>query len=114
MTANFEEVFYRREGTTFYVAFKVHAVAEMGGMEVANETIYASIDILGAITGSVDFVTYEESEWTPIADQYKTAPPVLFDAAEAKTTGMTVLIVGAVAFVGSIIVKAVFLRRKLT
>ena len=85
----------------------------MGGTEVANDTIYASIDIFNAITGSGDFEVYEVAEWTPIADQYKEAPTLLFDSAEAISTGMTVGIVGAVAFVGSIIVKAVFLRRKL-
>lgn len=113
VTVEFEEVYYRLEGTSFYVAFKVHAIAEMGGTEVANETNYASINITEAITGEADFEVFEASEWTAIEDQYKTAPPMLFDAAAATSTGMTVLIVGAAAFVGSIIIKAVFLKKRL-
>ncbi len=114
VTVDFEEVYYRFEGTSFYVAFKVHAIAEVGDTEVANETTYAALDLVGMITGGADFEMYEESEWTAVADQYKEAPSLVFDGEEAMSTGITVGIVGAAAFVGSIIIKAVFLRRKLT
>lgn len=113
VTVDFEEVYYRIEGTSFYVAFKVHAIAVVGMTEVANETTYAALDVLGMITGDAEFEMYEESEWTAIEDQYQAAPSLVFDGDEAMTTGITVGIVGAAAFVGSILVKAIFLRRKL-
>ncbi len=113
VTVDFEEVYYRFEGTSVYVAFKVHAVAEVGGTEVANETTYATLDIIGMITGGGEYEMLEEAEWTDVEAQYKEAPSLLFDGQEAMSTGITVGIVGAVAFVGSIIIKAVFLRRKI-
>lgn len=113
VTVEFEEIYYRMEGTSFYVAFKVHAVAEIGMTEVANETIYTAIDIIGMVTGDAEFEVYEPAEWTAVQDSYKTAPAWLFDTEEASATGITVIVIGAVAFVGSIIVKAVFLRKRL-
>jgi hypothetical protein len=46
------------------------------------------------------------------ARDFKAAPRILFDSVEAKKVGLTWLIISAVAFVGSIIVNAVFLRKK--
>lgn len=56
--------------------------------------------------------TYEESEWEGASVGFKAAPSILFDSVEAKRVGMTWLIISAVAFVGSIVVKAVFLKKK--
>jgi len=113
VTVEFEEVFYQLEGTSLYVAFQVHAIAEVGDTEVANETTYATIDILGMITGEADFEVYDATQWADIEDQFTAAPTFLFDGTEASQTGMTIIIVGAAAFVGSILVKAIFLRKRL-
>ncbi|MFA5235769.1 MAG: hypothetical protein WC399_02835 [Bacilli bacterium] len=113
VTVEFEEFYYHLEGTTLEVAFKVHAIAEIGTTEVANETTYTAINVIEAFTGNAEFEAYDESEWTSVAASYKAAPTLLFDAEEAKSTGMTIGIAGAAAFVGSILVKAIFLRRKL-
>ncbi len=112
VTVDFQEFYYNLEGMKFYVAIKVNAIGEVGGIEVTNQTNYAVIDVVSAISGSATFETYEESEWTAIEDQYSVAPAILFDAAEVKQTAVTYFTISAVAFVGSIVVKAVFLRRK--
>ena len=112
VTVEFEEVFYRLEGTSFYVAFKVHSIAEVGGIEQANETAYLEVDMVGVITGEAEFMGYDSTEWVSVASLYKTAPTFIFDGPEAMQLGTTIAIVGAAAFVGSIVVKAVFLRRK--
>ncbi len=113
VTVEFEEFYYHLEGVSLDVAFKVHAIAELGDVELADEITYASVNIVEAVTSGVEFEMYEEGEWAAIAADYQTAPTLLFDAEEARSTGMTVGIVGAAAFVGSILIKAVFLRRKI-
>ncbi len=112
VTVNFEEVFYKIEGTSVFVAFEANAIVEVGGTEVENTTQYASIDVVSAVMGTPEFETYEASEWATIEDQFKEAPAILFDAAQAKSVGLTVGLVSAAAFVGSIVIKAVFLRKK--
>ncbi len=112
VTVDFQEFYYNLEGTSFYVAIKVNAIGELGGIEVTNETNYAVINVGNAILGNATFETYEESEWAAIEEQYSVAPAILFDAAQAKQTGITYFSISAAVFVGSIVVKAVFLRRK--
>lgn len=112
VTVDFQEVLYKIEGTSFYVAFEVNGVVDVGGVEVANQTNYATINVVSAITGSPEFQTYEVSEWATIGEAYKTAPGILFDAAAAKQTAITYFAISAAVFVGSIVVKAVFLRKK--
>jgi hypothetical protein len=113
VTVDFEEFYYHLEGISLDVAFKVHAVAVMGAVEVANEITYAAVNIVEAVTSGAEFEMYDESEWADFEALYKQAPTLLFDADEATSTGMTVGIVGAAAFVGSILIKAVFLRKKI-
>ncbi len=112
VTVDFQEYYYKLEGMSFYVAIKVNAIGELGGIEVTNQTNYAVIDVVSAIAGSAQLETYEESEWATMEGSYSTAPGILFDAAAAKQTGITYFAISAAAFVGSIVVKAVFLRRK--
>jgi nitrogen fixation-related uncharacterized protein len=108
----FLEVFYKVEGLSAVVAFKVNAEVNYGDILDHEETNYAAIDIMSVITGSPEFETYDETQWAGVEDQYKQAPAILFDAAEAKKVALTILIISAVAFVGSIVVNAVFLRKK--
>jgi hypothetical protein len=111
-TVEFSEVFYKFEGTTLYVAFEVNATAEVGGVEVANETNYATVNVNSAIFGNAEYQTYEPSEWDDIQETFRIAPAILFDAEETKSSAIMYFSISAVVFVGSIVVKAVFLRRK--
>ena len=112
ITVEFKEVFYKVEGTSFFVAFEVNAIAEIGGIEVENSTTYASINIWSVVTGNAEYETYEESEWDAVKEQYKTAPKLVFDGEEAKKVAITWLIVSAAVFVGSIVINAVVLRKR--
>lgn len=112
VTVDFQEVFYKIQGTSVFAAFKVNAVATLGGVEVDNTTNYVTIDVFSAVMGEPVYETYEESEWPQNNEGYKTAPSMIFDGAEAKKVGLTIVIISAVAFVGSIVVNAVFLRKK--
>jgi len=113
VTVDFNEVFYNFGGSSYYVAFEVHAVATLAGVEMENTTKYATIDIMSVITGSPEYQTYEESEWDDISAGYKIAPAVLFDSVQAKKVAMTYLIISGVVFVASIVVKHTVLRKKI-
>jgi hypothetical protein len=113
VTVEFKEVFYQLEGTSLFVAFEVHAVAELSGVEVENTTTYVSADILGVVFGEAgDFATYTVSEWDDVKDAFKAAPSIVFNGAEAKKVAITWAIIFGVIFVGSIVVRATLLRRK--
>ena len=112
VTVDFQEFYYKLEGTSFYVAIKVNAIGELGGIEVTNETNYAVINTVSAIMGDATLETYEESEWATMEADFKVAPAILFDADQIKSTAVTYFAISAAAFVGSIVIKAVFLRRK--
>jgi hypothetical protein len=106
------DVFYKIEGTSAFVAFKVDADVTFGGILDHTETNYAVIDVMSVISGAPEYVTYTESEWETASVGFNVAPAILFDGEEAKKWAITVFVISAVAFVGSIVVSAVFLRKK--
>lgn len=108
----FKEVLYKIEGYSAQVAFEVDAKVSLGGIVTHEETNYAVIDVMSVISGSAQYSTYDQGEWDAISNQFTTAPKILFDASEAKNTAITYLVISAVVFVGSIVVNAVFLRKK--
>lgn len=113
VTVDIKEVFYKQEGGSVYVGFEVNAIAELANVEVENTTKYVVVDVFSVIMGNEDFVDYTEAEWDDVKDEFSGAPSILFDSEEAKRVGMTALIVSAALFVGSIVVKVVFLRKKI-
>lgn len=106
------EVYYSIEDNTFLVAFGIHAIAEVSGVEVKNETFYVSAEILSVIVGEAESTIYEVSEWEDVKDAFKVAPEIIFDGAAAKKIGLSGLIVSAVVFVGGIVLRATLLRKK--
>lgn len=113
VTVDFDEVFYNFGEGSYYVAFKVHSVAELGGIEVENTIQYAVVDVLSALTGNPQYETYEESEWPAVSEGYKPAPEIIFDGTAAKKMATTYLIISGVVFVASIVVKHTVLRKKI-
>ena len=114
VTVDIQVVFYKFENWMPSVAFEVYSLveAELGGVDIEEKTSYIVIDVMSVVSGGGEFETYEESEWEAASTGFKAAPRILFDSVEAKKVGLTWLIISAVAFVGSIIVNAVFLRKK--
>lgn len=112
ITVDFQDVFYKLESGNMTVAIEVHAVAMLANVEVENKTNYAVLDLMSVITGGTDFQTYDETEWATMSDQFDTAPAFIFDGEQAKTTGLTYMIVSGAVFVTSIVVNAVFLRKR--
>ncbi|MDY0345529.1 MAG: hypothetical protein WCX85_01820 [Bacilli bacterium] len=114
ITVDIQEVFYKFEGWMPNVAFEVYSLveAELGGIDIEEKTSYVIVDIMGVISGEEAYATYEESEWATVGENFKAAPTILFNSVEAKKVAVTWIIICAVAFVGSIVVNAVFLRKK--
>ncbi len=112
ITIDIEEVFYKLEGGLPVIAFEVSALAELNNVVLEDTTTYAVVEIMSVVTGNPDFTTYEASEWDDMVDDFTIAPSYIFDGAEAKAKAMTYLIISASVFVGSIVVKIVFLRKK--
>lgn len=106
------EVYYTFEGSTFFVAFGIHAVAEVSGVEVKNETFYVSAELLSVIVGEAESTIYEVSEWDEVKDSYNAAPEIIFDGASAKKIALTGIIIFAVVFVTGIVVRNTVLRKK--
>jgi len=113
VTVDIKEVFYKQDAGSVYVAFEINAIAELANVEVENTTRFVVVNVVSVVMGSEDYDSYEQVEWDDMKAEFAGAPAILFNSAQAKQTGMTALIVSAVVFVGSIIVKAVFLRRKI-
>ncbi len=112
VTVTFNEVFYNNTITELKIAFEVHAIAELANVEVENTTQYAVVGIVNIIMGNGSYESYDETEWEDIEADYSVAPAILFDSDAAKQFAMTYLIVSGAVFVGSIVVKIVFLRKK--
>ena len=91
----------------------MNAIAELGNVELENTTKFIVVDIISVVMGNQDFDEYDQAGWDAIKDEFKAAPSILFDSAEAKQIGMTALIISASVFVGTIVVKIVFLRKKI-
>lgn len=114
ITVDIQDVFYKFEGWAPSVAFEVYSLVEveLGGVDIEEKTSYIVIDVMSVVSGGGEFETYEESEWDTAGASFKSAPRILFDGVEAKKVGLTWLIISTAAFVGSIVVNAVFLRKR--
>lgn len=112
ITVDFQDVFYKLESGNVTVSIEIHAVAELADVEVENKTNYAVLDLMSVVMGGTEFETYDEAEWATMSSEFEVAPAIIFDGEQAKTMGMTYMIVSAAVFVTSIVVNAVFLRKR--
>lgn len=114
VTIDITDIYYKVENWSPSVAFAVYSLVEteLGGADIEEKTTYAVVDVMSIFSGEPTFETYEESEWEDVNGGFKAAPEILFDAEKAKQTGMLYFIIAAVVFVGSIVVNAVFLRKR--
>jgi hypothetical protein len=106
------EIFYSFQDTSLYSALKIDSATTVAGTITDERTTYVTFDVMKVVLGSTDYEKYEESERADAGANYKEAPALLTDEVEAKKVGLIYLIVSAVVFVLSILVNALFLRKK--
>lgn len=112
ITIDIEEVFYKFEGVNPHVVFEVSALAEFEGNILEDTTQYIKFNVMSIVSGGDEFENLSEAAWADTKAGFKNAPEMIFKAELAKTTGMTYGIIAGAVFVGSILVKVIFLRKK--